>query len=111
MLRRTLDVQYSYPANGTNTCSNTLGIPATLLPEVMTAPATFATTDADVLCGGDSVCGMAGDQASPRLIGHGLFSRPAMVKKTYGTGCSMVMNTGDTPIQLGASLLTTVATA
>lgn len=81
-------------------------IPASLLPEVMDSAADFGQTDANVLGASVPVCGIAGDQQAA-LIGQACFS-PGMVKSTYGTGCFMVMNTGDTPIRSQNRLLTTV---
>ncbi|MAG65934.1 MAG: glycerol kinase [Pseudomonadales bacterium] len=83
-----------------------LDIPASLLPEVMDSAADFGQTDASVLGASVPVCGIAGDQQAA-LIGQACFS-PGMVKSTYGTGCFMVMNTGDTPIRSQNRLLTTV---
>ncbi|MBQ0743857.1 MAG: glycerol kinase GlpK [Pseudomonas sp.] len=83
-----------------------LGIPASLLPEVMDCAAEFGTTDADLLGAAIPVAGMAGDQQAA-LIGQACF-KPGMVKSTYGTGCFMVMNTGDKPIRSEHRLLTTV---
>lgn len=83
-----------------------LDIPASLLPEVMDSAADFGQTDAGVLGASVPVCGIAGDQQAA-LIGQACFS-PGMVKSTYGTGCFMVMNTGDTPIRSQNRLLTTV---
>lgn len=84
-----------------------LDIPANLLPEVMDSAADFGQTDASVLGASVPVCGIAGDQQAA-LIGQACFS-PGMVKSTYGTGCFMVMNTGDTPIRSQNRLLTTVS--
>ena len=83
-----------------------LDIPTSLLPEVMDSAADFGQTDASVLGASVPVCGIAGDQQAA-LIGQACFS-PGMVKSTYGTGCFMVMNTGDTPIRSQNRLLTTV---
>ncbi|OWL91383.1 glycerol kinase GlpK [Halopseudomonas aestusnigri] len=83
-----------------------LDIPASLLPEVMDSAADFGKTAPDVLGASIPVCGIAGDQQAA-LIGQACF-QPGMVKSTYGTGCFMVMNTGNTPIRSQNRLLTTV---
>ena len=83
-----------------------LDIPASLLPEVMDSAADFGQTAPEVLGASIPVCGIAGDQQAA-LIGQACF-QPGMVKSTYGTGCFMVMNTGDTPIRSQNRLLTTV---
>ena len=83
-----------------------LDIPTSLLPEVMDSAADFGQTDDSVLGASVPVCGIAGDQQAA-LIGQACFS-PGMVESTYGTGCFMVMNTGDTPIRSQNRLLTTV---
>ena len=83
-----------------------LDIPASLLPEVMDSAADFGQTAPEVLGASIPVCGIAGDQQAA-LIGQACF-QPGMVKSTYGTGCFMVMNTGNTPIRSQNRLLTTV---
>jgi glycerol kinase len=83
-----------------------LDIPASLLPEVMDCAADFGHTEADLLGASIPVAGMAGDQQAA-LIGQACFE-PGMVKSTYGTGCFMIMNTGDTPVTSRNRLLTTV---
>lgn len=83
-----------------------LDIPVSLLPEVMDCAADFGTTDTELLGAAIPVAGIAGDQQAA-LIGQACF-KPGMVKSTYGTGCFMVMNTGDTPISSEHRLLTTV---
>jgi len=83
-----------------------LDIPVSLLPEVMDCAADFGHTDAELLGASIPIAGMAGDQQAA-LIGQACFE-PGMVKSTYGTGCFMVMNTGDTPVTSRNRLLTTV---
>lgn len=83
-----------------------LDIPASLLPEVMDCAADFGHTDASLLGASIPVAGMAGDQQAA-LIGQACFE-PGMVKSTYGTGCFMVMNTGEVPVTSRNRLLTTV---
>jgi glycerol kinase len=77
-------------------------VPASMLPEVLDNAADFgATVD------GLRIGGMAGDQQAA-AIGQACF-KPGMVKSTYGTGCFMLMNTGDKAVTSRHSLLTTVA--
>jgi glycerol kinase len=83
-----------------------LDIPASLLPEVMDCAADFGHTEAELLGASIPVAGMAGDQQAA-LIGQTCFE-PGMVKSTYGTGCFMIMNTGDEPVVSRNRLLTTV---
>lgn len=81
-------------------------IPRSLLPEVLDCAAEFGTTEPGLLGAAIPVLGMAGDQQAA-LIGQACF-RPGMVKSTYGTGCFMIQNTGDTPVRSRNRLLTTV---
>ena len=81
-------------------------IPPSLLPEVLDCSAEFGVTEAGLLGSAIPVLGMAGDQQAA-LIGQACF-QPGMVKSTYGTGCFMIQNTGDTPVTSRNRLLTTV---
>ena len=83
-----------------------LNIPEALLPEVKPSSGLFGETQ---LLGEGTIpiAGMAGDQQAA-LFGQGCFS-PGMAKNTYGTGCFMLMNTGEEPARSEAGLLTTVA--
>jgi glycerol kinase len=81
------------------------GVPHELLPEVCDTSDDFGATD--VLGAPVSVLGMVGDQQSA-LIGQGCVER-GMAKSTYGTGCFLVLNTGDTPLTSNHKLLSTVA--
>jgi glycerol kinase len=82
-------------------------IPLSLLPEVLDCAANFGYSQTDLLGASIPVLGMAGDQQAA-LIGQACF-QPGMVKSTYGTGCFMIQNTGNTPIASKHRLLTTVA--
>lgn len=84
-----------------------LNIPASLLPEVLDNTAEFGDTDPALFGAGIPITAMAGDQQAA-LIGQACFA-PGSVKSTYGTGCFMVMNTGNTPVRSAHRLLTTVA--
>ncbi len=81
-------------------------IPASLLPEVLDSSADFGCTDSSLFGAPIPIGGVAGDQQAA-LIGQACF-KPGMVKSTYGTGCFMVMNTGEEAIQSTHRLLTTV---
>ena len=83
------------------------GIPRSLLPEVRDCAADFGTADNEALGGQVPVCGIAGDQQAA-LIGQAGFD-PGMTKSTYGTGCFVIANTGDTALLSANQLLTTVA--
>lgn len=82
-------------------------VPASLLPEVEDSAADFGVTDPDLLGAAIPVAAMAGDQQAA-LIGQACF-KPGMVKSTYGTGCFMILNTGEQPLKSENRLLTTVA--
>jgi len=83
------------------------GIPESLLPEVMDSAADFGEiTEVDALKG-VAVTGMAGDQQAA-LFGQTCFSA-GMAKSTYGTGCFLMLNTGNQALQSDHRLLTTVA--
>ena len=84
-----------------------LGIPRSVLPEVLDCSTEFGSTDPELFGGAIAICGIAGDQQAA-LIGQACFS-PGMVKSTYGTGCFIVLNTGGTAVASKNRLLTTVA--
>jgi len=83
------------------------GIPASMLPEVRTCSEVFTETAGDVLNVKIPIAGVAGDQQAA-LFGQ-LCTKPGMAKTTYGTGCFLVMNTGNKAVQSQNQLLTTVA--
>ncbi len=82
-------------------------IPESMLPEVRDSAADYGVIDASVLPGDIPIGGVAGDQQAA-LIGQACF-RPGMAKSTYGTGCFVVMNTGEQAVNSQNRLLTTVA--
>ncbi|MDJ0792609.1 MAG: glycerol kinase GlpK [Woeseiaceae bacterium] len=82
------------------------GIPRSLLPDVRDCAADYGIASADCIGGDVPVCGIAGDQQSA-LIGQAGFE-PGMTKSTYGTGCFVVANTGNTALPSHNQLLTTV---
>ncbi|WP_299571650.1 glycerol kinase GlpK [uncultured Shewanella sp.] len=79
-------------------------IPRAMLPEVKPSCAVYGTT---TIAGGEiAVAGMAGDQQSA-LFGQLCFE-PGMAKNTYGTGCFLLMNTGEKAVLSTHGLLTTI---
>jgi glycerol kinase len=82
-------------------------IPPQILPEVCDNSADFGIMDASILGAPIPILGMVGDQQGA-LIGQGCVER-GMAKSTYGTGCFLVLNTGDQPLESRHKLLTTVA--
>ena len=80
-------------------------VPASVLPDVRDSAADFGTTCPELLGAAVPVAGIAGDQQAA-LVGQACFA-PGMVKSTYGTGCFMVMNTGEA-VESHNRLLTTV---
>ena len=81
-------------------------IPKAMLPDVMDCAADFGTVDETLLGKAIPIQGVAGDQQSA-LVGQACFEK-GMAKSTYGTGCFMILNTGDKPLQSKNRLLTTV---
>ncbi len=70
-----------------------LRIPASVLPKVLPSSAAFGETETSIFGGSVPIGGVAGDQQSA-LFGQACF-KPGMAKNTYGTGCFMLMHTGD----------------
>lgn len=84
-----------------------LNIPASVLPEVKSSSEIYGYTDKVLAAESLPVCGIAGDQQAA-LFGQ-MCIQPGMVKNTYGTGCFMLMNTGNKPVLSKNNLLTTIA--
>jgi glycerol kinase len=82
-------------------------IPEAMLPEVRDNSGLFGVTAAGLLDRQIPIGGMAGDQQAA-LIGQACFD-PGMVKSTYGTGCFLLLNTGEKAVQSANRLLTTPA--
>lgn len=82
-------------------------IPENILPTVMDNTADFGVTVSDYLGESLPILGMAGDQQAA-TIGQACF-HPGMVKSTYGTGCFMLLNTGNHVLTSQHKLLSTVA--
>ena len=83
-----------------------LGVPSSMLPKVCPSGGTFGYTEGKFFETAIPIMGVAGDQQAA-LFGQTCFE-PGMAKNTYGTGCFMLMNTGDKPIYSANGLLTTV---
>ena len=83
------------------------GVPRDLLPDVMPSSCLYGYTDESMLGGRIPIAGAAGDQQSA-LFGQCCFN-PGDVKNTYGTGCFLLMNTGNEAIKSEHGLLTTIA--
>ncbi len=87
---------------------NILQVPKGMLPEVKPSSAVYAKTDATHFFGQEiPIAGAAGDQQAA-LFGQACFEI-GMAKNTYGTGCFMLMNTGDKAVRSEHGLLTTIA--
>jgi glycerol kinase len=81
------------------------GIPRAVLPRIVSSSEIYGEARGEL--GGVKVAGVLGDQQAA-LVGQTCF-RPGEAKNTYGTGCFLLMNTGETPVQSTAGLVTTVA--
>lgn len=85
-----------------------LNIPESMLPEVRPSSQVYGATDPHTLGGaGIPIAGIAGDQQAA-LFGQACY-KPGMAKNTYGTGCFMLMNTGEERVESKNGLLTTIA--
>jgi glycerol kinase len=83
-----------------------LRVPRAMLPEVRSSSEVYGHADPQWLGGGVPIGGVAGDQQAA-TFGQACFS-PGMAKNTYGTGCFLLMNTGDAPIESRHRMLTTI---
>jgi len=86
-----------------------LRVPAEILPQVVPSSGVVAASDAKLLGAEVPIAGIAGDQQAA-LFGQ-VCVTPGAVKNTYGTGCFILMFTGDTPVASKKGLLTTLACA
>ncbi len=84
-----------------------LGIPASMLPEVVPSSGVQGCSDREVLGAEVPIAGCAGDQQAA-LFGQACF-RAGMAKNTYGTGCFLLANTGGRTVKSRNGLLTTIA--
>ncbi|MBX3276658.1 MAG: glycerol kinase GlpK [Acidobacteria bacterium] len=83
-----------------------LRVPESLLPEVKSSSEVYAETEPSLLGAPIPIAGDAGDQQAA-LFGQACF-KPGMLKNTYGTGCFLLMNTGEKATASRTGLLTTV---
>ena len=86
---------------------NELGIPKAMLPEVRPSSEIYGVTSTDLFGGDIIIAGAAGDQQAA-LFGQNCF-KPGQAKNTYGTGCFLLMNTGESPVFSKHGLVTTIA--
>ncbi len=84
-----------------------LNIPECMLPEVCPSSGVYGKTDISFFGGEIPIAGVAGDQQAA-LFGQTCFS-PGEAKNTYGTGCFLLMNTGEKPVFSTNGLVTTLA--
>ena len=84
-----------------------LDIPRQLLPEVVDTSGVMGMLDPEILGRPIPVAAMAGDQQSA-LFGQACYE-PGMMKNTYGTGCFLLMNTGELPVTSKTGLVSTIA--
>ena len=82
-------------------------VPMSMLPAVKSCSEEFGVTDPNFLGSQIPIAGVAGDQQAA-LFGQ-MCTKEGMIKNTYGTGCFIIMNTGETPKHSKNNLLTTVA--
>ena len=82
-------------------------IPESMMPEVKSSSEVYGYTKGTILACEVPIGGMAGDQQAA-LFGQ-MCTEPGSVKNTYGTGCFLLMNSGEKPIMSSNNLLTTVA--
>ena len=82
-------------------------IPGNMLPQIRSSSEVFGVTQNILTATNIPIAGIAGDQQSA-LFGQ-MCTKEGMVKNTYGTGCFMLMNTGDKAVISRNNLLTTVA--
>ena len=81
-------------------------VPRALLPVVRDTAFDYGQTDAELLGTAVTIGALVGDQQAA-TVGQACF-QPGMIKSTYGTGCFVVLNTGDQAVQSGHRLLSTV---
>ena len=84
-----------------------LDIPASMMPAVKSSSEVYGSTKTTIFAHEVPIAGIAGDQQAA-LFGQ-MCTEPGSVKNTYGTGCFLLMNTGEKPIMSKNNLLTTIA--
>ena len=82
-------------------------IPASMMPEVRSSSEVYGATKTTIFAHKVPIAGIAGDQQAA-LFGQ-MCVEPGSVKNTYGTGCFLLMNSGEKPIASKNNLLTTIA--
>ena len=82
-------------------------IPRSMMPEVKSSSEVYGHTKTTIFAHKVPIAGIAGDQQAA-LFGQ-MCTEPGMVKNTYGTGCFLLMNSGEKPILSKNNLITTVA--
>jgi glycerol kinase len=82
-------------------------IPGNMLPQIRSSSEIYGHTQNILSAKNIPIAGIGGDQQAA-LFGQ-MCTQPGMVKNTYGTGCFMLMNTGEQPVVSNYNLLTTVA--
>lgn len=83
------------------------GIPRSMMPEVKSSSEVYGHTKTTIFAHKVPISGIAGDQQAA-LFGQ-MCTEPGMVKNTYGTGCFLLMNSGEKPLLSQNNLITTVA--
>ena len=83
------------------------GIPESMMPEVKSSSEVYGHTKTTLFAHEVPIAGIAGDQQAA-LFGQ-MCTEPGSVKNTYGTGCFLLMNSGEKPITSSNNLLTTIA--
>ena len=86
---------------------NLFGIPESMMPEVKSSSEVYGYTKTTLFAHEVPIAGIAGDQQAA-LFGQ-MCTESGSVKNTYGTGCFMLMNSGERPIMSSNNLLTTIA--
>jgi len=84
-----------------------LNIPLSMMPAVKSSSEVYGNTKTTIFAHEVPIAGIAGDQQAA-LFGQ-MCTEPGSVKNTYGTGCFLLMNTGEKPIMSKNNLLTTIA--
>ena len=90
-----------------DTLLEALDIPRAVLPKVVDTSGVIGMLDTEILGRAIPVAALAGDQHAA-LFGQGCF-KPGMMKNTYGTGCFLLMNTGELPVTRKTGLVSTIA--
>ena len=83
------------------------GIPESMMPQVRSSSEVYGYTKTTIFAHEVPIAGIAGDQQAA-LFGQ-MCTEPGSVKNTYGTGCFLLMNSGERPIMSSNNLLTTIA--